>query len=564
MAERFWDKQNVFLDSSGNPRAFGKLYTYDSETSNPHVTFSNNGLTIENLNPIILNLAGRLPVDVFGDAVDYKATITNANGTDSITIDPLHGIGDTADASFTASIPGAVPTTVNLRLDKAPVNAHTDFDAPDDGVTDAYSQLQAAATACVNDGQRQLFVPALQYMLGHTLNLSNIPVMCDGAISTTFKPIANFPDAYVITVDDTTGGSGGVDAIYENFRIHGNRANQSGTVGGIWINGNVLYNIFRKIRIEECSGPCVKLSKTATGYPTLCSFDNIRLKSSSSDGFLLDAGQQIEFRECAAESMGGTGWNITSADAQVYAVAILRCYMENVAGHGIHAKDFDHLDIVGTRMNTIGVSGSATHGIWIDGTAGGGRGAYVSGNSISLCASPHAGSRHYYFSSGGEHIFERTNIPLTSPYYTKSAGIDVTVRQNRTVIGNTMPDMFFTNTASIAGGVSRFVGPAAVAQSATQSDVRFYVNSSVRLAGIRADFTTNAGGSDTYTVTVYKNGSISTLTAVTAAGAGTISYTGNEVVQLDAGDYFTVQITASATATTIPANGMKLTIGMLA
>lgn len=97
MATRFWNKEYVFLNSLGVPRALGKLKSYDSNTSTPQLTYSDDALVTENQTTITLNIAGRLPVDVFGISADYKFTLENADGTDLITIDPVHGaaIGDT-------------------------------------------------------------------------------------------------------------------------------------------------------------------------------------------------------------------------------------------------------------------------------------------------------------------------------------------------------------------------------------------------------------------------------------------------------------------------------------
>ena len=53
-----------YLDSNGDPLGGGKLYFYDSGTTTPATTYSDEAETTANANPVVLDAAGRQP-DVF-------------------------------------------------------------------------------------------------------------------------------------------------------------------------------------------------------------------------------------------------------------------------------------------------------------------------------------------------------------------------------------------------------------------------------------------------------------------------------------------------------------------
>lgn len=94
MAVRYCSKADEFLDSNGKPRSGGKLNFYTTATSTPLNTYSDNALATPNANPVVLNSSGRTASDIFLSAADYKVVLTNSDGTDSITDDPVHGTAD--------------------------------------------------------------------------------------------------------------------------------------------------------------------------------------------------------------------------------------------------------------------------------------------------------------------------------------------------------------------------------------------------------------------------------------------------------------------------------------
>ena len=82
-----------FLTNTGLPLAGGKLYTYQAGSSTPLTTYTTNGGTIANSNPIILGTDGRLPNELWLTyGYYYKFVLQDAVGSTIATYDNLYGI----------------------------------------------------------------------------------------------------------------------------------------------------------------------------------------------------------------------------------------------------------------------------------------------------------------------------------------------------------------------------------------------------------------------------------------------------------------------------------------
>jgi hypothetical protein len=72
-----YPKGYQFLDSNGAPLALGSLSYFAAGTTTPQDTYSDSAGAVPNTNPVILDGAGRLGVDVYlGPAADYKEVLT--------------------------------------------------------------------------------------------------------------------------------------------------------------------------------------------------------------------------------------------------------------------------------------------------------------------------------------------------------------------------------------------------------------------------------------------------------------------------------------------------------
>ena len=97
-----------FFDNNGVPLAGGLIYTYQAGSSTPLVTYTDNGGTTANANPIVLDSSGRVPNEIWLlNGYSYKFIITSASGTSLITLDNLYGILQTAPA-VTNTVPSGL------------------------------------------------------------------------------------------------------------------------------------------------------------------------------------------------------------------------------------------------------------------------------------------------------------------------------------------------------------------------------------------------------------------------------------------------------------------------
>jgi len=102
MSNRFFNPLSSFTDANGDPLSGGTLTFYESGTSTKTNTYSDSALTTPNTNPVVLDSAGRLPLDVFLDpAVTYKVVLADSLDVAIWTADPVVDPAANVTASFT-------------------------------------------------------------------------------------------------------------------------------------------------------------------------------------------------------------------------------------------------------------------------------------------------------------------------------------------------------------------------------------------------------------------------------------------------------------------------------
>jgi len=95
-----------FLDNTGLPLAGGLIYTYQAGSSTPLATYTDNGGTTANANPIVLDSSGRVPNEVWlFTGYSYKFVIQTASGTTLQTLDNIYPILQNAPA-----VSGTIPS----------------------------------------------------------------------------------------------------------------------------------------------------------------------------------------------------------------------------------------------------------------------------------------------------------------------------------------------------------------------------------------------------------------------------------------------------------------------
>ncbi len=90
MAQRYHVPFPQHFDGTPSAYSGGKLYFYASGTSTPLDTYSNEGLSVVNTNPVILNSAGRPDVDIFLQNLAYKVVLKDASDNTIWTADPVY------------------------------------------------------------------------------------------------------------------------------------------------------------------------------------------------------------------------------------------------------------------------------------------------------------------------------------------------------------------------------------------------------------------------------------------------------------------------------------------
>ena len=87
-----------FFDKSNKPLAGGKVYTYEANSTNPKVTWSDEALTVQNTNPVLLDNEGTALIffsgkyrfrieDRYGVLVEDNPSVTSMVGIDGVTSD---------------------------------------------------------------------------------------------------------------------------------------------------------------------------------------------------------------------------------------------------------------------------------------------------------------------------------------------------------------------------------------------------------------------------------------------------------------------------------------------
>jgi hypothetical protein len=98
-----------FFDDNGVPLAGGLIYTYQAGSSTPLVTYTTNGGTIANANPIVLDAAGRVPQEIWMlTGFSYKFVLQNADAVLIQTLDNIYPILQNAPASAPAIPAGCI------------------------------------------------------------------------------------------------------------------------------------------------------------------------------------------------------------------------------------------------------------------------------------------------------------------------------------------------------------------------------------------------------------------------------------------------------------------------
>ncbi len=87
---RYLNIDSQFFTSTGEPLGGGKLYFYDSGTTDAKTTYSNVGMSTPNANPVVLDASG-VPGDIFF-AGTAKVVLKTSADVQLRSMDPVSGV----------------------------------------------------------------------------------------------------------------------------------------------------------------------------------------------------------------------------------------------------------------------------------------------------------------------------------------------------------------------------------------------------------------------------------------------------------------------------------------
>ena len=87
---RYLDISAQFFDNEGDPLTGGKLFFYDTGTTDLKDTYSDSAMTIENTNPVVLDAYG-VPGDIFFSGT-AKVVLKTSADVQLRSQDPVNGV----------------------------------------------------------------------------------------------------------------------------------------------------------------------------------------------------------------------------------------------------------------------------------------------------------------------------------------------------------------------------------------------------------------------------------------------------------------------------------------
>ena len=425
------------------------------------------------------------------------------------------------------------------------------------GSADDYTAITACITAARNTSQRTVKLTAGTFLIGTLpLDISGVNVHGAGCIATKIKRSNSASGAYTVKLDGSTSG-GAARCSYRDFQIHGNRSGNSNANYALCLIGNVLDNEFANIQILESKTGGFRTVLDSATRPSLIHATNLQIRDGDGVGIEIAAGLNMGFYNLDIEEMGGSAINISGADEAPGRLKFENFWIEKTGDGAIDAVtvagNADRVQFAYGNVQDYGNSaGTAGHGINISA----GRRVRLTGLDIS----PRAGS------SGASHrkIVIGSSSGAIAIEDHSFVVADIEDNSTRSTYSNDslgLQQIVTTNDTSIAAGATRYLAPFTGGTSATQTDVRVFAAGRMRLRELRVESVPLPGVGQTYTITLYKNGSATALTVQLTNSVASTADTTNEVA-LEPGDNYSFQVVSSGGATALAAHNVHITCGV--
>lgn len=431
------------------------------------------------------------------------------------------------------------------------------------GTTD-YAAMAAAVACARGAGQGIVLLSFATYTLETLpLNISGVSVIGPSDIGCIIKRGNTATGAQMILLDGSTAG-GAARMRYQGFQIDGNSSGNANANVCLCLVGNVINNDFNTIQIMNSKTGGMKLSLGAAARPNVCSFTNLQIIAGSGYGIEIAAGTTLHFKTLDIEIMAGIALNITGADEAPGRLTFEDFDIER-SGDGaidavVVAGNADRVAFIRGNIQDYGNSaGTAGNGINVSA----GRRVTIDGVDIAARAGASVATHRKIVIGVGSSTCDIKNHSFTF-------GTDIEDNSTSSVYSNdsigfqgipmSNAAAFFGEAVSVAAGQTRYIGGASVV-SATETNVRTLFSGRGNFGDMWAESTGLPGGTDTYTITLMKNGVATGLTgALSNAGGGIIHITAS--VAMAPGDYYSIKVVNSATGATVNAGNLHITLGI--
>jgi len=436
--------------------------------------------------------------------------------------------------------------------------------AKSDLTTDAYTAINTVITKAKNSSQATVTGYGT-FLTSAQLDFSQVDVVGRSVYALVFKAHPTFSGESVAIL-----GSLSQHHYYGRFQIDGNQDNTAGTIDGLILEGNVLHNTLQNIEITECSGDQLVLRNGAGGTtrPTENIFHAIRLIDGGGRGLYYTSGRQNTFVGLNAEQLGEEGIYIDGTVAptdQPQNTTFLESWVEetgqnHLVSGGVDAVRCQAGFAIGFKNLNIVNYGSAAsdtgHGIHILDSY------YVTietpGAGLNRGGVYAAASAPIRLQGGARHRLIGLPSSIPTAYISVSSS-DYSVESAWSETTNDGTNIFIANQASIAGNTSTWIQPSTGLQLSLYSDARLPVSGRCTIVKMSAETTTLPGGTETIDITLEKN-SVTTAIATQLTNANGGTDTDSAEVTFDPGDFLSIKVDTSASAATIPAGGLHVSL----
>jgi hypothetical protein len=321
---------NDFLTQSHN--ADGTLKASAITSSGANATTSSTGLIQLTgdlggtaTSPTVPSLSSKANDNTVVHKSDFTALGTILGGTGVGTYASLTAGSDTqllaADSTQTTGLKWVNKPTSGVLY-------AADYGAVFNGSTDDATALQTAITAAAAAGKPLILSPGTA-IIGTPLSISApVTLIGAGSASTTLKAKNGLSD-FIIKFTGGSAGVGIVNAVFTDFTLDGNLANQ--TAGGGILAIGAVQCVFERLHFTSCYNWGLELGPItggAFGHHNRvfnCLFDNSGSSSGYGGGAWTTSSDENWFIACDFENLGGASAPTGTSPIMLYDLAGLQC-----------------------------------------------------------------------------------------------------------------------------------------------------------------------------------------------------------------------------------------------